>query len=266
MARTNFEPAQHGFAFPNSWRLKPEERTRLRQTLARSTGEATSTLGNDPFGFVRTMVSPQLAQWIETALPDTYGLCGGMAFAAADYFRAGKPVPHGITPNLPPDSDAPLDQAVRDYLWKRQLDSLAPNAPVLLSWMAMLFLPLPGAGPGWLLERTREQFTNLKGFLAQGQPWPICLIGSSTSPFNNHQVLAIGVDDPGDGTGVIFVYDANCPGRAQTIGLDMRGAVLQATESCPSAERGALRGFFCEHYTPAPPPELPPGSQRKPAP
>lgn len=265
MARTAFQVDRDGFPFVNSWKMKPDERVQLKQTLAAGSSEAVETAGFDPFGMVRSMVMPQLNSWIDGALPDYYGLCGGMAFAAADHFRAGKPIPYGLDPAITPNSDDPQDKAIRDYLWQRQLESLKPNASVLLSWMMMLHLPIPGAGPIWLRDRTREQFTNLKAFLQHG-PWPLCLIGSSVSPFNNHQVLAVGLDDNGDGTGVVYLYDSNCPGREQTLKLDMRGDALQAAESCPVPERGALRGFFCEHYAPATPPDLPRGSKPKPAP
>lgn len=271
MPRTAFQVPRDGFPFVNSWRMRQEERTQLRQTVAAGTTQAAGSAGSDPFGVIRNLVMTQVGGWIDAAAPDYYGLCGGMAFAAADHFRARRPVPVGLSPNVTPDSDDPVDRSLRDYLWKRQLESLRPNAPVLLSWMMMLHLPIPGAGPGWLRDRTREQLANLDSFLAHG-PWPLCLIGSSTSPFNNHQVLAIGADTPGDGTGVIYVYDSNCPGAEQTIRLDLRGEVVEALESCPSPERGPLRGFFCEHYAPAPPPDLtrgvrpaPPSGPRAPA-
>jgi hypothetical protein len=264
MAKTAFRPETDGFPFINAWTMKPDERSAMRQALTASADEAANSVGSDPFGMIRTMVTTQVGAWIDAALPDYYGLCGGMAFAAADHFRARKPVPHGLEATHTPNSDDPVDRALRDYLWQRQLESLRPNAPVLLSWMMMLHLPIPGAGPRWLRDRTREQFNNLPSFLAHG-PWPLCLIGSSTSPFNNHQVLAIGAEDHGDGTGVVYLYDSNGPGREHTLRLDFRGELLQAEESCPSPERGPLRGFFCEHYAPAPPPDLPRGSMPKPA-
>lgn len=263
MARTAFRAEEHGFPFINAWKMKPEERVELRQTLAAGTGQAIGAAGSDPLGLIRGMVRPQIDAWIDAALPDYYGLCGGMAFAAADHFRARRPIPYGLDPATTPNSTDPADSAVRDYLWRRQLESLRPNAPVLLAWMMMLHLPIPGAGPRWLRDRTREQLANLPKFLAHG-PWPLCLIGSSTSPFNNHQVLAIGVDDAGDGTATISLYDSNGPGREQTIQLDLRGEAVRAVESCPSPERGPLRGFFCEHYAPATPPDLPRGSRPKP--
>ncbi|RRR74459.1 MAG: hypothetical protein EI684_07080 [Candidatus Viridilinea halotolerans] len=253
MPKTNFQPAQHGYPFVNAWKLRPAEQTQLRQSLTQASGEACGKLGNDTFGLLRSMVTPALNTWIDNALPDYYGLCGGMAFSAADHFRAGVPVPTGPEPWRTPDGDDPQERALRDYLWRRQLESLQPNASVLLWWMLMLLLPIPGGGPNWLRDRTREQVQNLPAFLSHG-PWPICLIGSSTSPFNNHQVLATGIEQHSADQATIFLYDANGPGREQTIEIDLRGAGVQATESCPSAERGALRGFFCMHYAPAPPP------------
>jgi hypothetical protein len=262
--KTAFQVTENAFPFVNSWKLRHEEHVAMRQTLAAGAGDAVSAIGSDPFGMIQRTVTPHVSGWIDGALPDYYGLCGGMAFAAADCFRAGKPAPHGVNPAVTPDSDDPVDTAVRDYLWQRQLDSLKPNASVLLTWMVMLHLPVPGAGPTWLRDRTREQFNNLFSFLKHG-PWPLCLIGSSTSPFNNHQVLAIGAVSNGDWTGTITLYDSNCPGRESTIQLDLRGDAVQAAESCPSPERGQLRGFFCEHYTPASVPDLPRGSKPKPA-
>ncbi|NTU82721.1 MAG: hypothetical protein HGA45_25685, partial [Chloroflexales bacterium] len=262
--KTAFKPEQNGYPFINSWKMKPEEHAQLRQTLVQSSGQAANSVGSDPFGMIRNTVTHAISSWVDAAMPDYYGLCGGMAFSAADHFRAGKPVPHGPNPQKTPDSNDPDEKPIRDYLWQRQLESLQPNAPVLLSWMLLLHLPILGGGPLWLRDRTREQFANLKGFLNQG-PWPLCLIGSSTSPFNNHQVLAIGIDDNGDQTGTIYLYDSNGPGHEQTLKLDLRGEVVQAVESCPNPERGPLMGFFCMHYTPATPPTLKIGSAPKPA-
>jgi hypothetical protein len=178
-----------------------------------------------------------------------------MAFAAADYYAAGAPLPRGVGYSDIPQDSTPRGRALRDYLWERQTQSLRLNAPQLLHWMAMLHLPF--AGPSWLLGRVREEWATLKAHIDAGRPWPLCLIGSSASPFNNHQVLAYGYDDHGDDTGVINVYDMNAPGREQTITLDMRGHALAAVESVPNAERGPLQAFFCERYAPAALPTLP---------
>jgi hypothetical protein len=229
----------------------------MRQTLTGSVSGASDSASGGFGGLMSNSIAPQIEHWIDGATPDYYGMCGGMAFASADYYAAGKPLPRGHGYSDIPQDTTPQGRALRDYLWDRQMQSLHLNAPQLLHWMAMLHLPLPFAGPGWMLSRVREEWVTLKGHIDQGKPWPLCLIGSSASPFNNHQVLAVGYDDAGDGTGVIYVYDMNAPGKDQTIRLDMRGSELVAVESAPNAERGALRAFFCERYTPAALPALP---------
>jgi hypothetical protein len=257
MSRTGFTPEMNGFAFVNSWQLDKGESQQMRQTLTGSAGQASHAAAGGLGGFLSNSIAPQMEQWIEGALPDYYGMCGGMAFAAADHYAAGQPLPRGRSyDDIPQDSTA-RGRVLRDYLWERQIQSLQANAAQLLHWMIMLHLPLPFAGPDWLLDRVREEWLNLKSHIDGGQPWPLCLIGSSISPFNNHQVLATGYDDHGDGTGVIYVYDMNAPGKEQTIAIDMRGDLLAAVESAPNAERGHLRAFFCERYAPAPPPTLP---------
>jgi hypothetical protein len=257
MPRTGFKPEVNGFAFVNSWQFDKGESQQMRQTLTSSVPGASASASGNLGGLLSNSIGPQITQWIDGAMPDYYGMCGGMAFAAGDYYAAGAPLPRGQGYNDIPQDSTPRGRALRDYLWGRQLQSLSVNAPQLLHWMAMQHLPLPFAGPGWLLARVREEWAALKGHIDQGSPWPLCLIGSSSSPFNNHQVLATGYDDHGDGSGVIYVYDMNSPGKEQTIAIDMRGSALVAVESVPNAERGPLQAFFCEQYTPAPLPALP---------
>lgn len=259
MPHTGFTAERNGFAFVNSWQLDKGESQQMRQTLTASSGEASHAVGGGLGGLLKNSIAPQIERWVEGILPNYYGMCGGMAFAAADYYAAGRPPPRGDGYADIPTDDTPRGRALRDYLWQRQINSLQLNGAQLLYWMAMLHLPeqLPFAGADWLLDRVREEWPQLKAHIDAGRPWPLCLIGSSPSPFDNHQVLAIGYDDPGDGTGVISVYDMNGPGKAQTIALDMRGTTLAAVESLPNPHRGPLRAFFCERYTPAPPPALP---------
>lgn len=258
MPHTAFRPEEHGFAFVNAWPLNPDQTAELRQTLSRSAQAATRDARASIGGFdISGMVQRVADMWADANLPSHYGMCGGMAFAAADYFRAGTPLPRGKDWNDLPLDDSPRSRALRDYLWQRQVESFVINAPQLLVWMVMLHLPLPFAGSRWLLDRTKAEWRALKTKIDAGEPWPICLIGSSRSPFDNHQVLAIGYDETGPATGVISLYDMNSPGRAQTITLDMRGRELIAVETSPIPARGQLRGFFVEQYTPKPPPKLP---------
>lgn len=257
MPRTAFKADQHGFAFVNAWKFDPDESERMRQSLVQSSAQATKAVPNSVRGVFGRALNERISEWLDAALPDYYGLCGGMAFTAADFFYAGRPLPRGRDYSDTPNSDDPADKAMRDYLWRRQMESLGPNAPKLLAWMLMLHSGLPFTGPGWLLGRTRQELATLRGHIERNEPWPICLIGASPSPFNNHQVLAIGYESAGPDQATVYVYDMNGPGQEHTIRLRLGGEQLEAEESCPNHERGPLRGLFCETYSPAPPPDLP---------
>jgi hypothetical protein len=253
--KTAFDPQLHGFAFANSFRLAPDERGKLIAALATAIDGALGTLG--PLGLAARIlgVRDKLARLLVSAVPDNYGLCGGMAFAALDYFRAGRPVPRGTGPNDQPS----VGSTLRLYLWQRLLESWASNGVTFLEWIARLHL-LPArwpfdAGPRALRDRSRDAWRTLKRSIDAGDPVPIGLVGEATDPFLDHQVLAYGYDPKTDLSGTIYVYDMNCPGAGQTIEIDLSTDVLSATESCPRAGN-ALRGFFCESYAAGTPPAI----------
>ncbi len=258
MAKTAFQAETHGFAFVNSWRFDPREQEDMQRTVSGSVDGAAASMSGSLSHLGSMLVRGVLQQVTANLDPVDYGLCGGMAFAALDYFREGSPPPRGVSHNDQPRRDTPDGALLRDYLWRRQLESMAGNMPTLLFWMGMLHINLPGAagGPRWLLERTKEQWQRLKADIDAGAPRPICLVGPSHNPFHNHQVLASGYDDPGDGTGVLYLYDMNCPGKEQTTRLDFRGHELVADETCSHMNRTPLRGFFCEDYFVATPPKV----------
>ena len=103
MTKANFTPETNGFAFINSWTFDQTESDLIRNTLTAATNDALILL-NPIFGpglrFVR--VGPVLADWIFRAVPQVYGLCGGMAFAALDYYRANLALPRGSGRNNQP--------------------------------------------------------------------------------------------------------------------------------------------------------------------
>lgn len=257
MKKTGFQPDTHGFAFVNLWTFDINENKHMNHALDQSIGGAVNSLGAPMAALGGSTITTRLKEWVGGALPESYGLCGGMAFTALDYYKQGGNLPRGKDYHDLPPSDNPQGKALRDYLWKRQLESMNDNFPTLLAWMFMLHSGLPMTGTKWLLDRTEEEWDELKKHIDQGSPWPICLVGSSRSPFDNHQVLAYGYDEPEKGKGTIYLYDMNCPDKEHTTRLDFgRGNQLEAEESCPSDHRGALRGFFCEAYKPATPPDV----------
>lgn len=255
MPKTAFDPQLHGFAFANSFVLTADERGKLIAGLATAIDGALGALG--PLGLAARIfgVRDKLAQLLVSAVPERYGLCGGMAFAALDYFRAGRHAPRGTGPNDQPPVGSPL----RLYLWHRLLESWAANGVTFLEWIARLHL-LPvrwpfDAGPKALRDRSRDAWRMLKRSIDAGDPVPLGLVGEAPDPFLDHQVLAYGYEARTDLTGTIYVYDMNCPGAGQTIGIDLTSDILSATESCPRTGN-ALRGFFCESYTPGAPPAI----------
>ena len=261
MSKANFTPQINGFAFINSWTFDQTESDRVRNILTVASNEAL-TLLSPLFGlsFIFFGVGRALAKWITSAVPQTYGLCGGMSFAALDYYEAKLALPRGNGPMDWPTRTTPGGAILRTYLWKRLIDSLELNAAKVLVWMVALYVlpawwPFSG-GSAWLLRESKKEWKLLKEHIDAGQPWPIALIGTTKNPCDNHQVLAYGYEDPGDGTGRIYVYDMNCPDAERKIKIDMRGRALLAVEDCASTTRGPLQGFFCEDYKPAQPPQI----------
>lgn len=264
MPKTMFRPSADGFAFQNRWTFDQTETDQIRRCLTDCFDGVLTTL-NPTFGGALALVDvgTLLANWVDNGLPQTtYGLCGGMAFAALDYYQSGLLVPRGVGLSDQPVWDSPVGATLRTYLLQRMIASLTAGgaAAESLAWMAVLHAvpevgPFP-SGAAWLLARSKEEWSTLKKHIDAKTPWPIGLVGSSTDPFSNHQVVAYGYDDPGDGTGTIFVYDMNCPDSENTIHLNFGGPILTAKESCPSKARGELRGFFCEAYAFANPPDV----------
>src|SRR5438132_8353868 len=81
MPRNKFDPKKHGFAFANQF---------VNHVLTLPDGQEITTRGR----------------------------CGGMAFAALDYYFAGLPVPKNVI--LPPDGTL-----LADYIMKRLIDSFS---------------------------------------------------------------------------------------------------------------------------------------------
>ncbi len=199
--------------------------------------------------------------WLSNFFKDDFGLCGGMAYASLDYYRLGWVVPQG---SPAPDRSTPEGSALRDYIWKRLIDAdLSGNvASRTIEWMALLnFIPPQfGGGPPELLKRTKAEWEILKQHLENDGPWPIAIVGTTDNPMNNHQILAYGYEDKGDGTGLVYVYDnaANPPNVENTISVDFRYDELMTNESAHKGgfdpPRGPLKGIFCSRYVPSTPP------------
>jgi hypothetical protein len=171
MAAEGLLPSRHGFAFDNAWPQQP------------------AVVLPTPFG--------------DIAIGNAGGgLCGGMAFAALDYWLAGQ----APGPERPSAGD-PLYR----YIVNRLIDSWHVPAGVAqyYQWMSLpdgdnvikLFgrQVITERGLGW--RTVRVQWPQIKKDLDRGLPVPIGVVTvASKNPKDlalNHQVLAFGIGRTG---------------------------------------------------------------------
>jgi hypothetical protein len=206
-----------------------------------------------------------------------YGRCGGMAFAALDFFLAGRDVPDDATL-----ADGPF----RAFIFRRLLDSLDLNAGRFLGALAELHVlpvmsvvasgligvvagamiggPVGAAfgalvaggedvlglgGPKAAAERTRGELARLRDRLDAGPAWPIGLIyEDSAQAFDQHQVLTLRYQVLGEHRLELVVWDNN-DGRAETTWtVDATGDAL--TIGGGGARDDQIRCIICSEYTP----------------
>jgi hypothetical protein len=165
------------------------------------------------------------------------GLCGGMVFAARDFFERGGPPPDD---RAPPDLGSPLF----GYLVRRLFHSfdLPWGPPRYYRWMT--------AGDGPLMRHTVAlHWPRVRRELDAGRLAALGLIRlRSRNPLRlgeNHQVLAWGYGlDEASGSLSIAVYDPNHAGRDDvTLAVNLRepAGILSATGE-------SFRGFFHTPY------------------
>ena len=202
---TGFSPLDHGFRFVNFFQFSLEFRLPLLRPV---------DLGRIIFG-----------------------LCGGMCYAALDYFHADVDVP-------PLDTQPQRGTRLYAYLWRRQLRSLVmPKVPLkIMEWMMR--------SDEDLAQRTAgAEFAKAKRRIDKGEPAVLLLIraGGMTSPTQNHQVVATGYElDESSGQAKVFLYDPNHPGKEPQISFS-----LDPEEAGPSqSTEEPLRGFFVLDYGP----------------
>ncbi len=226
----NFLPSTAGFRFPNSFPHVPVRRIGLPGVVSIPIGDASD------------------------------GLCGGMAFAARDYFEAGRPPPRDSSP---PAEDTPLFRYLVDRLFRsfdlpagpaRYLELMNPALPDGDGMLARLGVSLHGRA--WRM--IREEWPKIRAEIDGGRPPPLGLVRvKSWNPFDlkfNHQVLAYGYDLD-DGRVVFHLYDPNRPGD-DDVSLSLRISGPRR----PSPVRSTLPGrpvysFFLVTYRPSEPPQ-----------
>ncbi len=163
-----------------------------------------------------------------------FGLCGGMCFAALDFYLAGK---------TPPDYSQPdeIDKNLFTYLCDRQLDSLKITVLLkILDWMLAEDKDVAG-------RMLRYEIPKVRRSIDKGQPVVLCLIRVQgvLNVTQNHQVLATGYEISADGQVMtLTVYDPNHPGEQPTIAVRLDRDEFKIVQSTGEA----LRGFFVVPY------------------
>jgi len=198
---------------------------------------------------VRTGFDPPLHSWRmpnrfpwRPNKPWVYGLCGGLCFAALDYWELGLPLP-------PNDDPAHLPAAMLAYLWRRQLASMAPPHMLALAWW---LLASDAAAAERLSSRTAPY---LCAALDAGHPTPLMLVRTRRlrSPWENHQVIAYGYRRQQAASKLALqIYDPNHPGLPVeiTVDLDERANAPHLVQSTGEP----LRGLFPLRYRRVRPP------------
>lgn len=214
MPTTRFQAGQHGFAF--------------RGCLVRTS--------------VALPAGMQLA---------VRGRCGGLAYAALDYFYSGLAVPGGPHPAPEP--------WLTDYLSRRFLHSFSLPSTVRFALWAM-------AGDESVARTTwGHEIPRLCRAIDSGYPVILGLVRArrlADALVASRQVVASGYElDAATGALCLSVYDAETPGQE---------VVLTLSESAPwvhaSNEERPWRGLFVHDYRFQRPPTGPPAAGRTPLP
>ncbi len=230
---TGFVPSAHGFAFANSWPDGPAVSIRL--------GVGTRGVGTLGIGNAGR------------------GLCGGMVFAALDYWHAGAPPPADR-----PAAGTPLFR----FVVRRLVDSWRVPAGVVRYYRWML-LP-DGDRPrraGVRRRTTGRHWPAIKAMLDAGVPAALGVVTvASANPLllgGNHQVLAYGYEIAGPLV-TLHLYDPNVgPDDAVVIRWDSDAESASFEHNL--GLRLPVRGFFVTRYRPARPPGVrtrPPRARR----
>lgn len=173
VVRTDFDPIQHGFGFGNSFRN------------------------------VENVAGIKVV---------TRGRCGGMVYAALDYYYARQRVPNETSP---PDLDSPLAK----YIYDRQLKSMTDMGDKFLTKIADQASPLTSNKSMFLSGI--DYINGIRISVDKGRPIPVGLISAKPSVDGNHQVLAIGYEThPDPHLQKVLVYDPNRPGVVTIISPD----------------------------------------------
>jgi hypothetical protein len=172
----------------------------------------------------------------------TSGLCGGMSFAALDYYHASLPVPTHVAADFPASGGVPPDPSrLRNYIFKRQLDTFNPGINPSAHKFITQALPI---GRTCYQVTVQDEWPLITAALDGGQPVPLGLIARSIDPTQCHQIVAT---DYTASPKKIQIYDCNNPDTPATLLLDDSAQMVKESTGDNWA------GLFLEQYQQANP-------------
>ena len=225
-ATTPFLPSKHGFHFTNHFAKQPD--------WVISIGGKRISIGNA-----------------------SHGLCGGMVYAARDFYSYQLPIPND---SVPPAAPA----ALFDYISARLYESFSmPLGP--LKYLDYMASPDEDQG-AWIFTQRGvahktivDEVPLILAELDQRRPVCLGLIQAHSSRLadlgKNHQVLAYGYDINDDGVLTLRVYDPNTAHGVDSVNISL--SLKAPSDRTPMSSNvrvgGTLRGFFRHYYERADP-------------
>ena len=180
------------------------------------------------------------------------GRCGGMSYAALDFYNTHRSVPPSTDQDFASTGSVPPDGTpLADYIYRRQLDSfLVPSAVKFITWS------VTPDGSSFLLRGVeswtkQDEFAKLRAAVDAGKPVPLGLIVATdlSGLPHNHQVVAYGYDvDAAGNLSRVELYDNNHPNEDVTLTPESNGPGWRES----TGER--WRGFFIQDYIAQQPP------------
>jgi len=218
--------------------------------------------------------------WGKTYKIETDGRCGGMAYAALDYYFANEKIPEFTSGDFN-NSDVPPDgHPLAGYISSRQMDSMVKGLHGLRD--GRKFLSWTKKSTKVVLNNTlKREVPKVKREINRGRPVVLGLIKAKKvmEAGDNHQVVCYGYNDHHSGYTDFYIYDPNHPpGSAHypsgevllsrrirpkvnnpELGKEVPGdpsepikTITRAGHPFKTEKAGTWRGFFVQNYSQKP--------------
>jgi hypothetical protein len=211
-----------------------------------------------------TVVTPSIP--LVSTVGPLDGLCGGMTFAALDYFAAGLPVPthtsadFAASGGVPPDGSALWEAILRRHLNSVGLEASGVGVPLAVGPLQLSLVPgdpynpvrfatLNFADPAQRRATLVTEIAALTPLITSGRPAALFLVKQGSIQ-DSHQVVATGYDD-GVSPVEIYLYDCRYPTVSCTLRVDTAAGTCQL--DAPGQPVEVWDVFFVAHHSPVTP-------------